>query len=67
MIIKPFMMITLFPAMFLLASMLIADRNQLKEKEIKSEKRINGKIFKRAIILLVILLSFKLFTTFFSK
>lgn len=58
-IIKPFMIITLSPLVLLLAARLMAYN--------KEDKRISGKIVIRAMVLLAALLSYKLFTGYFSK
>ncbi|MFJ7972873.1 hypothetical protein [Psychrobacillus sp. NPDC096389] len=69
--IKPFMMITMPPVIILLAAMLAAnnehDKNEDKDKDKDKEKRISGKNFKRALILIGALLSYKIFTGYFSK
>ena len=59
MFIKPFMMVTLIPLVLLLAAMLMVDN--------KEEKRITGKVLKRATVLLGALLCYKLFTSYFSN
>lgn len=58
-------MITMPPVIILLAAMLMA--NNEKEKDIDTEKRISVKNFKRALVLIAGLLSYKLFTGYFSK
>ena len=59
MFIKPFMMVTLIPLVLLLAAMLMVDN--------KEEKRITGKVLKRATVLLGALLCYKLLTSYFSN
>ena len=52
MFIKPFMMVTLIPLVLLLAAMLMVDNEE--------EKRITGKVLKRATVLLGAFLCYKL-------
>ncbi|MFJ5770972.1 hypothetical protein [Psychrobacillus sp. NPDC093180] len=65
--IKPFMMITMPPVIILLAAMLAANNEYDKNKNKDKEKRISGKNLKRAFILIGALLSYKIFTGYFSK
>lgn len=55
-IIKPLMMITLFPTVFLLLTSLLATR--------KSEERIEKHHFQNAFVILVCLVAFRVFVTF---
>ncbi|MDI2587239.1 hypothetical protein OR571_09015 [Psychrobacillus sp. NEAU-3TGS] len=61
--IKPFLMITMPPVIILLAAMLMANKDKDKTKD----NRISGKHFKRALVLLGALLSYKIFSGYFSK
>lgn len=58
-IIKPFMMMTLFPLVILLLAMLIAEQ--------KKEEQVSGLVFKRSIVIVAALFCFKLFTRYFSN
>ena len=58
-IIFPFMTITMVPVIILLAAILVATNKQ--------EKEISGKTFKRALVIIGALLSYKIFTGYFSK
>ena len=58
-IIFPFMTITMVPVIILLAAILVATNKQ--------EKEISGKTFKRALVIIGALVSYKIFTGYFSK
>ena len=55
----PFLTITMPPVVILLAAIIVANN--------KEEKEISGKTFKRALVIIGALLSYKLFTGYFSK
>lgn len=66
-LIEPLLTITMPPVVLLLAAMLAANNEHDKNKDKDKEKRISGKNFKRALILIGALLSYKIFTGYFSK
>ena len=58
-IIFPFLTITMVPVIILLAAILVANNKQ--------EKEISGKTLKRALVIIGALVSYKIFTGYFSK